>query len=107
METKTVWPGKAKDKPENWKQWSEEAQEAFAELWKKADAELKKGLLEDTKEKKGNQKEMESYFIFLNEHKEIFDREDEEEFGLGGAGCSMIAAMILLLAAILIPLLAT
>jgi hypothetical protein len=107
LETKTAWPGSKQDKPAGWEDWSEKARAAFLEIWENADDKLRAGLIEDVEERKGNQKDMEDYFIFLNESKECLAQEEKEEFGLGGAGCSLVAAMILLIAALLIPLIAS
>ena len=101
METKTAWPGLAKDKPANWENWSEEAKAAFAEIWGIASEELQADLIKDIEEKKGNQKELNEYFIFLRESKGSFEEEDEQ---IGAIGCPLTFMLVLIVPAIILGL---
>ena len=95
METKTSWPGNVQDKPTGWGDWSEEARAAFAKLWESADEKMKLGYLEDIRERQGNQKDMEEYFLYLSEYKGGFEEEDDEE--CGAIGCSMMVGILILI----------
>ena len=92
---KTTWPGNVQDKPVGWEDWSEEARAAFTRLWEGADEKLKLGYLEDIKERQGNQKDLEDYFICLGDCKGSFGNEDEMQ--VGGIGCSLRGMILLLL----------
>ncbi|MBW3004848.1 hypothetical protein KY310_03370 [Candidatus Woesearchaeota archaeon] len=99
METKTAWPGSKQDKPAGWGDWSEEARAAFAKIWETADEKLRADLLKDIEERKGNQKELEEYFIFLKESKGSFGEDDEH---IGAIGCPLTFMLVLIVPAIIL-----